>query len=116
MQVGAIAGPAIGGYAYAWTPSAAYFLSAALFGIALACLFLVTRVPRNIAVRRAHPLRQIADGPGYVGQNQPVLAPITPRLFAVLPTATNARLPRYAPALHHVSPSGVRPRGRRVGT
>src|SRR3546814_1581797 len=73
MQVGAIAGPAIGGYAYAWTPSAAYFLSAALFGIALACMFLVTRVPRNIAVSSAHPLRQIADGLAYVGQNKLVL-------------------------------------------
>src|SRR3546814_17502581 len=96
MQVGAIAGPAIGGYAYAWTPSAAYFLSAALFGIALACMFLVTRVPRNIAVSSAHPLRQIADGLAYVGQNKLVLCTIPLDLFAVFLAGTNAMLPIYA--------------------
>src|SRR3546814_9045993 len=78
------------------TPSAAYFLSAALFGIALACMFLVTRVPRNIAVSSAHPLRQIADGLAYVGQNKLVLGTITLDLFAVFLAGTNALLPIYA--------------------
>src|SRR3546814_7230968 len=71
-------------------------------------MFLVTRVPRNIAVSSAHPLRQIADGLAYVGQNKLVLGTITLDLFAVLLAGTNALLPIYAHDTLHVGPRGLR--------
>src|SRR3546814_18099087 len=70
-------------------------------------MFLVTRVPRNIAVSSAHPLRQIADGLAYVGQNQLVLGTITLDLFAVFIAGTNALLPLYAHDILHVGPRGL---------
>src|SRR3546814_5791426 len=70
-------------------------------------MFLVTRVPRNIAVSSAHPLRQIADGLAYVGQNKLVLGTITLDLFAVFLAGTNALLPIYAHDILHVGPRGL---------
>jgi MFS family permease len=106
-QVGAIAGPAIGGYAYALAPAAAYFVATALFGLALLCVFLITPVPRSTPVGKAHPLRQIADGLAYVGQNKLVLGAITLDLFAVFLAGTSALLPIYAHDILKVGPSGL---------
>ena len=106
-QMGTIVGPAIGGYAYSWTPSAAYFLAGALFGLALVCLFLLGHVPRSIPVGKAHPLRQIIDGLAYVGQNKLVLGAITLDLFAVFLAGTSALLPIFAHDILKVGPTGL---------
>lgn len=106
-QMGTIVGPAIGGYAYSWTPSAAYFLAAGLFALALVGLFLIGPVARSIAVRKGNPLRQIADGLAYVGQNKLVLGAITLDLFAVFLAGTSALLPIYAHDILKVGPTGL---------
>ena len=106
-QAGAIVGPALGGYAYALAPSAAYFLATALFCVAVVAMLLVTPVPRSVAVGSAHPLRQIADGLSYVWQNKLVLGTITLDLFAVFLAGTSALLPIYAHDILHVGPRGL---------
>jgi MFS family permease len=106
-QGGTIIGPAIGGFAYSFAPSAAYFLATALFGGALLCLMLITPVPRTIAVGSAHPLRQIADGLAYVWQNKMILGTITLDLFAVFLAGTSALLPIYAHDILKVGPQGL---------
>ncbi|MEO5866674.1 MAG: MFS transporter [Sphingomonas sp.] len=106
-QVGAIVGPALGGYAYAITPSAAYFLSTALFAIGLVAMFLITPVPRAAPAAKVHPLRQIADGMAYVWHNKMVLGTITLDLFAVFLAGTSALLPIYAHDILHVGPRGL---------
>jgi MFS family permease len=106
-QAGAIVGPALGGNAYALAPSAAYFLSTALFGVAVVAMLLVTPVSRTVAVGSAHPLRQIADGLSYVWQNKLILGTITLDLFAVFLAGTSALLPIYAHDILHVGPRGL---------
>ena len=106
-QTGAIVGPAIGGYAYAIAPSAAYFVAAALFSFALCCLLLIGAVPRANSIGNAHPLRQIADGLGYVWRNKMVLGTITLDLFAVFLAGTSALLPIYAHDILKVGPTGL---------
>ena len=105
-QVGTIIGPAIGGFAYAMTPSGAYWLAVALFGAALACLLTIPPVPQPPR-STAHPLRQIIDGLAYVGQNKLVLGAITLDLFAVFLAGTSALLPIYAHDIFKVGPQGL---------
>ncbi|OQW72840.1 MAG: MFS transporter [Proteobacteria bacterium ST_bin13] len=106
-QVGTIIGPALGGMAYAWAPYAAYALATALFTAALICLMLIGPVPRTTIPGKAHPLRQIADGLAYVGQNKLVLGTITLDLFAVFLAGTTALLPIYAHDILKVGPFGL---------
>ena len=106
-QVGAIVGPAIGGFAYSITPSGAYFLATALFGLALVCMLLIGPVPRTIAIAKGSPLKQIAEGLAYVGQNKLVLGAITLDLFAVFLAGTSALLPIYAHDILKVGPQGL---------
>ena len=106
-QVGTIIGPAIGGFAYSFAPSAAYFLATALFSAALICLMMIGPVARTIAVSTAHPLRQIVDGLAYVWQNKMILGTITLDLFAVFLAGTSALLPIYAYDILKVGPQGL---------
>lgn len=105
-QVGTIIGPAVGGFAYAQTPSGAYWLAVALFGIAFTLLMTIPPVkqpPRSTA----HPIRQIVDGIAYVGGNKLVLGAITLDLFAVFLAGTSALLPIYAHDIFKVGPQGL---------
>jgi MFS family permease len=106
-QVGLIAGPAVGGYLYAWLPAAAYAGSAALFTAALLCLFLIGPVPRPEVDRDRHPIRQMIDGLSYVRTNRLVLGAITLDLFAVFLAGATALLPIYARDILQVGSEGL---------
>ncbi|MDP8993507.1 MAG: MFS transporter [Pseudomonadota bacterium] len=106
-QAGLVAGPAIGGYLYAWVPVAAYLGSAGLFLVALLCLFLISPVLRPELDRMRHPLRQMIDGLAYVRTNRLVLAAITLDLFAVFLAGATALLPVYARDILEVGPEGL---------
>jgi MFS family permease len=106
-QAGAIVGPAIGGYAYSLAPTAAYVVASVLFAIALVAVLRITPVPRPRRLEGVHPLRQIADGLAYVGQNKLVLGSITLDLFAVFLAGTSALLPIYAADVLHVGERGL---------
>ena len=106
-QVGMIAGPALGGYAFAWQPSSAYALSAGLFGLSLLALILIGPVPRPPIDRDRHPIRQMIDGLHYVRTNRLVLGAITLDLFAVFLAGSTALLPIYARDILHVGAAGL---------
>src|SRR3954464_6195111 len=76
-QSGAIAGPAIGGYLYAWAPFAPYAASTALFAVALAGLFAIGPVPRSNIGRSPNPWAQMVEGLSYVHHNRLVLGAIS---------------------------------------
>lgn len=106
-QSGMIIGPALGGYAYAIAPAAAYLLSTTLFTVALTGLFFIGKVrqaPRDIT---RHPTIQMIDGLAYVRRNRLVLAAITLDLFAVLLAGATALLPVYARDILHVGSQGL---------
>lgn len=106
-QAGSIAGPALGGYAYAATPWGAYALASALFGVALGAMMLIGPVPQPPRDTSRHPIRQMIDGFAYVRGNRLVLATITLDLFAVLLAGATALLPVYARDILHVGSAGL---------
>lgn len=106
-QAGMIVGPAVGGYAYAWMPPAAYIASTALFLVALICLSLIGPVQRSPIETGRHPVRQIVDGLHYVWRNKMVLGAITLDLFAVLLAGATALLPIYARDILQVGATGL---------
>ena len=106
-QAGAIAGPAIGGYLYAWTPFAPYAASAALFAIAFIGLLAIGPVARPEIARGPSPWAQMVEGLSYVRHNRLVLGAISLDLFAVLLGGATALLPVFARDVLHAGPEGL---------
>jgi MFS family permease len=106
-QVGAIAGPAVGGYLYAIAPHIPYTVSAILFGISLLCLFTIGPIPRHEVDRTRHPWKQMVDGLHYVRRNKLVLGAMSLDLFAVLLGGATAMLPVYARDILHSGAEGL---------
>src|SRR3546814_16793361 len=96
-----IIGTALGVYAYAFSPEAAYGLSVALLSLALLCISMISRVPQPLRDISRHPIRQMIDGMAYVRRNRMVLATITLDLFAVILAWATALHPGYARVLLH---------------
>ena len=106
-QVGAIVGPAVGGYLYALAPHMPYAVSAILFAIALVCLFTIGPIPRHEVDRTRHPWKQMVDGLHYVLRNKLILGAMSLDLFAVLLGGATAMLPVYARDILHSGPQGL---------
>ncbi|MEA3041020.1 MAG: hypothetical protein QOC65_509 [Sphingomonadales bacterium] len=106
-QSGSIAGPALGGYLYAWEPHMPYAVSAGLFLLSLLCMFLIGPKPRSAIEGSKNPWRQMVDGLHYVRGNRLVLGAISLDLFAVLLGGATAMLPVFARDVLHAGPEGL---------
>jgi MFS family permease len=106
-QLGAIIGPALGGYLYALGHPLPYFASSGLFALALISMFTIGVVPRPAAVRGVKPWQQMIEGLRYVRHNRLVLGAISLDLFAVLLGGATAMLPIYARDILKVGPEGL---------
>jgi MFS family permease len=100
-QSGAIAGPAVGGYLYAWDPHMPYTVSAGLFALSLFCMVMIRPVSRSAIEGSRNPWRQMVDGLHYVRRNRLVLGAISLDLFAVLLGGATAMLPVFARDILH---------------
>ena len=100
-QSGAIAGPAVGGYLYAWTPHMPYAVSSGLFALSLLCMFMIRPIARSEMEGSRNPWRQMIDGLYYVRRNRLVLGAISLDLFAVLLGGATAMLPVFARDILH---------------
>ncbi len=106
-QVGAVAGPAIGGYLYALAPHMPYAVAAGLFAIAIFCMFMIGPKPRTPIEGSKHPWHQMVDGLRYVRRNKLVLGAISLDLFAVLLGGATAMLPVFARDILQVGATGL---------
>lgn len=106
-QMGAIAGPAVGGYLYAIAPVAPYAVAALLFAISLLCLMAIGPIPVRRLARTPNPWHQMIEGLRYVRHNRLVLGAISLDLFAVLLGGATAMLPVYARDILHSGPEGL---------
>jgi MFS family permease len=106
-QVGAIAGPSLGGFLFAIHPNVAYGTSTALLVLALGLMFLIGPVPQPQAQSDHRPFARIIEGFSYVRNNRLVLATITLDLFAVLLAGATALLPVFARDILHVGAQGL---------
>ncbi|MBN9318343.1 MAG: MFS transporter [Caulobacterales bacterium 68-7] len=105
-RVGAILGPALGGYLYALSPNAPYVGSGLLYALAIGFMLLIGPLKRSAMSSRG-ALRQMAEGFQYVIANRLVLGAISLDLFAVLLGGATAMLPIYARDILHVGPAGL---------
>ena len=106
-QVGAIGGPALGGYLYAgahWLP---YTVSATLFLIGATSMMFIRPIPPTSLDRKANPWRQMIDGLHYVRKNRLVLGAISLDLFAVLLGGATAMLPIFARDILMIGSEGL---------
>jgi MFS family permease len=106
-QTGAILGPALGGYLYAWAPSAPYAASAGLFAVAFFALLTIGPVERAEIAGDPNPWEQMVEGLRYVRRNRLVLGAISLDLFAVLLGGATAMLPVFARDVLHAGPEGL---------
>lgn len=106
-QSGSIAGPALGGYLYAWAPIMPYAVSTGLFGLALLCMLMIRPIARTTIEGSRNPWRQMIDGLVYVRKNRLVLGAISLDLFAVLLGGATAMLPVYARDILDAGPTGL---------
>jgi MFS family permease len=106
-QTGAILGPALGGYLYAWAPFAPYAASAGLFAVAFLSLLAIGPIQRTEIARGPNPWAQMVEGLRYVRHNRLVLGAISLDLFAVLLGGATAMLPVFARDVLHAGPEGL---------
>jgi MFS family permease len=106
-QSGAILGPALGGYLYAYAPYAPYAASGILFAVAFVCLVAIGPVQRTELQRGPNPWAQMVEGLRYVRHNRLVLGAISLDLFAVLLGGATAMLPVFARDVLHAGPEGL---------
>ena len=106
-QVGAIAGPAVGGYLYVVHPAAPYATATVLFFLSLVGMLMIRPIARTTMDGSRNPWAQMVDGLRYVRQNRLVLGAISLDLFAVLLGGATALLPVYARDILHAGPTGL---------
>jgi MFS family permease len=102
-----IAGPAIGGFLYAFGPVAVYSLCIA--GFAAAALIVLNLGGRRFKPEqtRATRFERVAEGVRFVKSRPVILGAISLDLFAVLLGGATALLPIYARDILHVGPDGL---------
>ena len=106
-QIGAIIGPAMGGYLYAIDHFVPYATIAGLFAFAALSMTLIRPIPPTALDRKANPWRQMIEGLHYVRRNRLVLGAISLDLFAVLLGGATAMLPVFARDVLHVGAAGL---------
>lgn len=106
-QSASIAGPAVGGLLYSADPALPYWVSAAWLAVSILALTPIRRILPPLAPGGSHPLKQIADGLGYVWGHRFLLGAITLDLFAVLLGGVTALLPVFARDILAVGPEGL---------
>jgi MFS family permease len=106
-QVATIAGPALGGIAYALAgPTLVYGAVALLVGVSVALLVGV-RSPAVAPPTQAPGWHTVVEGLRFVWQRKPLLGAISMDLFAVLFGGATALLPAYAVDVLHVGAAGI---------
>lgn len=106
LQVGVIAGPAIGGILYTLGPQAAYALCfLAFMGAAAGVSFLGGR--RAVAHHKTSALERVAEGIAFVRSRPIILGAISLDLFAVLLGGATALLPVFARDILQAGPAGL---------
>jgi MFS family permease len=106
FQAATICGPAIGGFAYALTPSLPYALMAFFWLLATAANGAI-RMDRPAIPKDPPSLRALFAGVGFVRQNPAILGALSLDLFAVLLGGAAGLFPIYARDILHTGPWGL---------
>jgi MFS family permease len=107
LQVGTIAGPALGGLLYDATHVTGVYLTCAAMMATAAVMLLLMRVRTGRMERAATSWQRLLAGLRYVRRQKVVLGAISLDLFAVLLGGATALLPIYAQDILHTGPWGL---------
>ena len=105
-QAATIAGPAIGGLLYAFSPTLVYAICSALF-ISASFLISLINVARTAPKREKINLQVLFAGITFIKKKPVILGAISLDMFAVLLGGATALLPIYAKDILHVGPLGL---------
>ena len=105
-QLAMICGPALGGFAYAFSTGLPYALMAGCWLIG-GVLCAAIRLDRPVAVRDPPRFATLFAGVGFVRRNPAILGTISLDLFAVLLGGATALLPIYARDILQTGPWGL---------
>jgi MFS family permease len=106
FQLAVIAGPAVGGFAYAAGPAVPYGIMT-VFWIVGSVLNGAIRLDRPPGARPAPRLAEFFAGIRFVRSDQAILGTISLDLFAVLLGGATALMPIYASDILHTGPWGL---------
>lgn len=106
LEIGVIAGPALGGLLYLIGPTVVYWTSV---GLLLLILVLISSLKpvRASAPAKAFSPSDLLEGIRFVIRRRTVLGAISLDLFAVLFGGATALLPIYASDVLHIGPAGL---------
>ncbi len=106
LEIGVIAGPALGGLLYLLGPAVVYGTS---LGLLLLILALISTIKpfRAAAPAKAFSPTDVLEGIRFVFRRRTVLGAISLDLFAVLFGGATALLPVYASDVLHIGPAGL---------
>ncbi|MEO9969845.1 MAG: MFS transporter [Hyphomonadaceae bacterium] len=104
-QLASIAGPALGGFIYFFSPLGAYATSAFAFGVSAALIFSIPKPVQRIS-KEPTTLSTLLGGFSYVWKEKVVFGAISLDLFAVLLGGAVALMPIYANDILQIGPIG----------
>ena len=105
-QMATIAGPALGGLAYAFGPAAVYAVCAALYAAGVIAMHRM-QVARTVVSREPPTVASLFAGIEFIRHNPVMLGAISLDLFAVFLGGATALLPIYARDILHIGPWGL---------
>jgi MFS family permease len=106
MKIAVVAGPALGGFVYAFGAPWAYGMCTAILAAALVCVFSIHAVP-IIKSKEPATFASMFAGFGFIFDKPVVLGAISLDLFAVVLGGVTALLPIYAKDILHTGPWGL---------
>lgn len=106
-QSATVAGPALGGIIFAYSPAAPHILSAVLLVLASILIMALPVVRAKQEKLPARPWQQVLEGLNFTWHSRFLLGCITLDLFAVLLGGVTALLPVFARDILEVGPEGL---------
>lgn len=107
FTMGAVMGPAAGGFLFEVNPALPHAISAVLIVISALMIVTIRPVKAKQSAQRVHPLRQMVDGANFLWHQRFLLGCISLDLFAVLLGGATAMLPVFARDILHVGSEGL---------
>jgi len=107
LEIGVVAGPALGGVLYLFGPQVVYGVSLALLLLVIVLIASIKPVRATVSQGSAFSSAGVLEGLRFVVHQRPVLGAISLDLFAVLFGGATALLPIYASDVLHVGPAGL---------
>lgn len=107
FTIGAVSGPALGGFLYAVDGALPHAISALFFLITCAVMLSMRRIQARQSEHRVHPVRQMIEGFHFIWRERFLLGCVTLDLFAVILGGATAMLPVFARDILMVGPEGL---------